>query len=194
VKTPINAEEVLQRCESYLNEITRQDIDNLTEFAECRLASLGLSPCSGEDIVQRAFQSVLRGLEMDQGGRRPRPVDVENKDSFLNYLRGAVSSKAEAATRRRELRHVHESYEESQGELDGGETHTPAQDAELADLSQELFERLRERAPARLHETIDAWEAVCLHSDRIPTVNGRRRHAGEVRQLAQSVLLELVAA
>jgi DNA-directed RNA polymerase specialized sigma24 family protein len=191
VRIPNNAE-VLRLCEALLQQITEQDIANLTEFAECRLVALGLSPASAEDVVQRAFESILRGLESDQGGRRPRLVDVVNKEAFLNYLRGAVSSKAEAATRRRELRHVHEPYEESLGESGSGAADSPVMAAEFGDLAQELFARLRQRAPARLKETIDAWESVYWDTDRIPTVNGQRRQAGEVRQLAQSVMLELI--
>ena len=186
-----NEAEVLKRCEAFLREITAEDIANLTEFAQARLAALGLPPCSGEDVVQRAFESILRGLETDRGGRRPRPVDVASSEAFANYLRGAVSSKAEAMTRRREWRH--EPYEANEGTVETGEARTPAMDAELADLAQEFFCRLRQRAPSRLMETIDAWEGVYLDSDRIPAVRGQRRHVGEVRDLAQSVMLELGA-
>ena len=60
-----------------LNELTQVDIHNLTEFAECSLAVKGQNPTAGEDITQRALLAILRGLEMDQGGRMPRLVDME---------------------------------------------------------------------------------------------------------------------
>lgn len=177
-------------CELRLGEITRADTASLTEFAECRLAALGGSPSGAADVAQRAFLVVLKGLEMDQGGRKPRLVDVQDKPAFMNYLRGVVSSIAEAMTRRRRLIVKQKQWDDNQPcpERSG---ESPSQGAEMSDLEHKLFERLRERAPQRLMPTIDQWETIFRHSDRIPAVCGRRKYVSEVRHLAREILSEL---
>ena len=52
---------------------------------------------------------------------------------------------------------------------------SPVEEAELSELAQTLFGRLRERSP-RLHQsTIDAWQQVYPHADRVPSVKNRRK-------------------
>jgi len=70
---------------------------------------------------------------------------------------------------------------------DGGAS---AKDAEWHDLRDQLFPRLRARAPKRLLPTIDAWEPVFTQSDRIPAP-GQRSYVREVRDLAKEVLSEI---
>jgi hypothetical protein len=62
--------------------------------------------------------------------------------------------------------------------------------AEWADLIGQLFPRLRAQAPRRLIPTINHWEPVFLHSDRIPA-QGHRKHVREVRNLTQKILSAL---
>ncbi len=176
-------------CEARLGEITEADCADLTEFAECRLVAVGAPPACGEDVTQRAFHAVLVGLETDQGGRKPRLVDITDKPTFLNYMRGVISSLVYAMTRKRRFNTGHEAWDENTASPDAGRD-SPAQQAAFRDLGQELFPRLRSRAPRRLLPTIQAWESVFLHSDRIPA-KGHRKYVREVRDLAQTVLEEL---
>jgi len=177
-------------CETRLQEFTGADSADLTEFAECRLIVFGASPTLGEDLTQRALQQVLQGLETDQGGRRPRLVDLENKPAFLNYLRGVISSLVFGMTTKREfIANYSSGYDDAiaSPDDDGG---AAVKHAELIDLRDQFFPRLRARAPKRLLPTIDAWEPVFTLSDRIP-VRGQRTYVREVRNLAKEVLSEL---
>lgn len=176
-------------CELRLNELSREDLANLTEFAERSLVAMGRNPWAGEDATQHALAAILRGLESDRGGRQPRPVDVANKDSFLNFVRGAISSTLEAMSRKRQFRIEHTGLEEDMASIAVATT-TPATQAELDDLRDQLFLRLRDRAPQRLQRTLDAWERVFTESDRIPAP-GHRLYVGEVRDLAKEVVSEL---
>jgi hypothetical protein len=189
MKTPLSLE--CRACsEVRLSELSAADIANLNEFAERRLAATGLNPVSGEDVTQRALVAILQGLESDQGGRMPRLVDVENKGTFLNFVRGAISSIVEAMGRKLEFRSVHTPFEDGMPPPSARVAITPAESAELADLRDQLFPRLRARAPRRLKRTIDAWQSVFAESDRIP-VRGHRRYVGEVKGLAQEIISEL---
>jgi hypothetical protein len=166
------------------------DLANLTEFAERSLAAKGLNPSAGEDATQRALAAILRGLESDQGGRVPRLVDIENKDAFLNFVRGAVSSIIEAMGRKQQFRNEHELWQDGMAVSEPGSQLTPSQLAELSDLRDQLFPRLRAQAHRRLRRTIDAWEPVFTESDRIPAP-GHRSYVREVRELAQEIVTEL---
>ncbi len=176
-------------CEARLGEITEADCADLTEFAECRLVAVGAPPSCGEDVTQRAFHAVLVGLETDQGGRKPRLVDINDKPAFLNYMRGVISSLVYAVTRKRRFHAGYETWEQNTSVQDS-ERDSPAQPAAFQDLGQQLFPRLKSRAPGRLLPTIQAWESVFLHSDRIPA-KGHRKYVREVRDLAKTVLEEL---
>jgi hypothetical protein len=190
MKTPYQPE-LKALCEARLREFTRADSADLTEFAECRLIVRGASPCIGEDVTQRALQQVLQGLETDQGGRRPRLVDLEDKPAFLNYLRGAISSLVYGMTHKSGFGADCEMRGDGEDPAvcvdDGG---VCAKGPELNDLRVQLFARLRERAPKRLLPTIDAWESVFEHSDRIPAP-GQRSYVREVRNLTKEVLSEI---
>jgi hypothetical protein len=190
MKTP-NSPELVNLCETRLREITKVDSADLTEFAECRLIVLGVSPSSGEDLTQRAFQQVLQGLETDQGGRQPRLVDVANKPAFLNYLRGVISSLVYGMTTKCGFRAEHRQWDDEMP-APGGTGNAPAKDVELNDIRNQLFPRLRALAPSRLLPTIAAWESVFEHTDRIPT-RGKRANGREVKNLAKKVLSELGA-
>jgi hypothetical protein len=180
--------ELARLCKARLGEITDADIAALSEFAERRLVELGVPPSCGEDVTQRALHAVLYGMEKDRGGRKPRLVDVNDKTAFLNYLRGIVSSLLYSMTRTRGFRTTQQ-WDDSGPSPDAGRP-SPANEAGLRDLGEQLFRRLRARAPRRLFPTINAWEAVFLSSDRIPA-RGHRKYVREVKKLAQEVLLEL---
>jgi hypothetical protein len=177
------------RCEVRLSELERSDITNLNEFAECRLAIKGLDPSGGQDATQRAFAAILRGLESDQGGRVPRLVDVETKEAFMNYLRGAISSIVEAMGRKREFRRESEPWMDTLGEIDRNAPN-PANLAELSDVRDHLFEQLHARAPRHLKRVLAAWKPIFAESDRIPGA-GNRRYATEVKALAREIITEL---
>jgi len=177
-------------CEARVHELTGVDSTDLTEFAECRLHARHASTTLGKDMSQEAVRQVLQGLETDQGGRRPRLVDLVNKPAFLNYLRGVVSSLIYAKTRQ-------PGFSPAPLLEDDDDTAEPRHDdgaavkaGELNDLRDQLFPRLRARAPKRLFPTLDAWEAVFTESDRIPAP-GQRSYVREIRALAKEVLSEI---
>jgi len=188
MKTPLSLE-CSARCKVRLSELSQADITNLTEFAEHRLAAQGVNPSAGEDVTQRALTAILQGLESDQGGRTPRLVDLENKSTFLNYVRGAISSISEAVARTHKRRINYRPLDKAASTRDEA-MRTPAENAEMSDLQEQLFPRLRAQAPRRLRRTIDAWESVFKESDRIPAP-GHRKYVGEVKGLAQEIISEL---
>jgi len=175
--------------EARLGEITESDRANLTRFAERRLAAAGAPPSCGEDITQRAFHAVLIGVETDEGGRKPRLVDLSNKPAFLNYMRGIISSLVYAMTHKRMFHRGHNEWDDNIA-APNSDSHSPANQAALRELADKLFPQLRLNAPGRLLPTIAAWESVFLESDRIPAP-GHRKYVREVRELAQKVLPEL---
>ena len=187
MSNPVNPE-IKTLCENRLNEITPTDTADLAEFAECRLVALGVPPSWGQDVTQKAFQLVLQGLETEQIGRRPCLEDLKDRLSFLNFLRGIISSLAHAMTVK--------SWFKAEQMLDDGAPipdeagRSPAQRAEFSDLRDQLFIRLRKRAQPCLRSTIDAWESVFDESDRIPTPVSRK-NGHEVRSLAKKILTEL---
>jgi hypothetical protein len=175
----------------YLRQITNQDLAELLKFAQSRLAALGLAVSQGQDVVQRALESILLGLVPGETGRRPRSMDVADKAAFRNYLRGAVASKAEALTRQREARQPHLTYDDGLASVEIALSRTPATEAEISDFGREFFDRLRHLAPARLQESISAWEAEYPDADRIPTVRGQRKYGVELRRLARKVVFAI---
>ena len=184
--------EVRAGCEARLSELEQTDIANLTQFAEYRLANAGLPPSAGEDVTQCALLAMLRGLESDQGGRLPRLENTQTKEAFLNWLRGAICSIIEAMGRKKQFRNPHAAWDDNVGT--GNSDHrmpSPSEQAEVHDLAIQLFDRLRERTPKRLHPTIAAWEHVFDQSDRIPDVKGRRKYVHQIRYLARDIVSEL---
>jgi hypothetical protein len=185
---PLNQERRV-RCELRLSELLPADLTNLMIFAERRLTASGLNPSAGEDVTQRALMAIIKGLESDQGGRVPRLVDLEDKETFLNFARGAISSSIEAMGRKLVFRTEHKLWND-EIEASPAAPVTPAKQAELDDLKDQLFTRLRARAPKRLRRTIDAWEKVFTEADRIPAP-GHRLYVAEVKDLAKEIITEL---
>ncbi|MGA2659369.1 MAG: hypothetical protein ABSH34_17835 [Verrucomicrobiota bacterium] len=174
------------RCDELIQSLTDEERARLTRFAERRLGHFGLRDREPKELFHQAICSVLRGLSGD-GGRRPNPRDMAGRDSGLNYLRGAINSVAEgwACT--------FYSEDENNCSLDALPEFLPAaadtlKSVEYADFVAELFKRLRQRAPARLLPTIDAWEKP--PDGRIPIVTSRK-HTAAVRRLARQIAIEL---
>ena len=181
--------ELAALCHIRLAEITDADSAALTQFAKCRLMAVGIASSYGEDVAQRAFQAVLEGLEIRRHGRRPRLLDIESKAAFQNYMRGVISSTIGVMMRKRGFRSEHLQWDDNiHPRAPGGRA--SACELEMRDLREQLFIRLRARAPRRLLRTIDAWESVFLYSDRIPA-RGHRIYVSEVRNLAKEVIREL---
>jgi hypothetical protein len=160
---------------------------------------LGRSSGDGEDIVQFALGAVVQGLESDQLGRRPRPKDVGDKESFFLYLEGIIVSRIQCETKSRRIKAYHrhspiaeerDPDDRDQGMVVASPTRTASEQAALDDLQQELFMRLRERAPQRLRPTLDEWEKVFQESDEIPTPTFRKSRV-QLRSLAREVLKEI---
>jgi len=183
--------DIVVGCENRMADITGADRRSLLHFAECRLMRMGIESSYGEDVTQRAFEVVMIGLRSKESGRKPRLQDVRNLPAFLNYMRGVISSLLYALTKNKEFQ-ASQYLLISLTTLPANESSSPALQAELTDLRDEMFLRLRSRAPLRLRETIDAWEAVFIYSDRIPAP-GSRKYIRELRMLAKEVLVELSA-
>ena len=81
----------------------------LAGFAERRLGWLPRSRFSGEDAVQKALLSLIRGTRNGNSGRRPKMEHVRTKGAFLHYIRSATNSVIEGTRRNRELLFIHES-------------------------------------------------------------------------------------
>ena len=141
------------------------------------MAHFGLNFEDALDLYQQAVYAILHG-------RNPNSADLADRDAFLNYIRGAINSVVEgwARTFRREGK--------KNCSLDLiPELVAPVDtNVEFSDLKEQLFARLRRRAPARLLPTIDAWEKA--PDGRIPCVTSRK-HVFAVRQMAQRIAVEL---
>src|SRR5581483_10888186 len=103
MKTPLTGEN-RAAGDVRLNELSPQDINGLTQFAERSLMLKGFDPGVGEDVTQRALMSVVMGLETGRSGRIPRPSDLKTKEAFVNYLRGIVSSHISKMGHERKIR------------------------------------------------------------------------------------------
>lgn len=154
----------------------------MTHFAERRLAHFGLPTHQGEDVVQQALYAILKAQQGD-GGRNPNPEDLESQAAFVNYLRGVVNSIAEGWARPL-FRNPHLSLDAVQEVV----ADPQVSQVEFRDLMVQMFVRMRERAPARLFPTIDAWEKS--PDGRIPCVTCRK-HVSAVREIARDILTKL---
>lgn len=167
-----------------LAELEADEVHHLRRFAWRRLERLGGRGAAAEDVVQASLLSVLVGANNPGNGRTPRPADVTDAGRFLNYLRGVIASKAEVLTR-----HPRPDRVELKKALPVVSPAVPPDRvAAWNDFKAQFFLRLRQRAPTHLAPTIAAWEAVFLEADRIPAVNGNRKHAHQVRKLARRLL------
>jgi hypothetical protein len=195
----MNDLEVMQRCESLIKDISTNDIALLTNFAEYRLMGLGRSFADGEDITQSALMAVMQGLEADKLGRHPRQQDVTNKDEFLKYLKGVIISLIQCETKTRKIKSYHQHIpivdatgvtEEQGGIYLATNLPNPAEQAARDDEQDQLFAKLRQRIPQRLHRTLEQWEEVFQESDVIP-VDRFRKHRVELRRIAREFFQEL---
>jgi len=179
-----------------LHQLTAADLNRLAGFAERRLGWLPRSRFSGEDAVQKALLSLIRGTRNGNSGRRPKMEHVRTKGAFLHYIRSATNSVIEGTRRNRELLFIHESIHRT---WDGEEEQTtvvlaagtePDADASLVDLKREFFLRLHRKAPPKLLPDIDEWEKSFFWADHVP-YHRVRDHSRQVRVLAKRVLKDL---
>jgi hypothetical protein len=179
-----------------LEQLTRDDLRALAEFAERRMDWLPSAPFSPEDMVHKALHSIIRGTKKGVEGRRPRLENLQSKEAFLHYVRSATNSVIEAAKRKRELWVIHETIHR-QKDIESEQrlivlTATPTADEDhgMVDLRNELFARLRKVAPHNLHATIDEWEKSFLWDTKVP-FRRKRTHRDQVRRLAVQILKEI---
>jgi DNA-directed RNA polymerase specialized sigma24 family protein len=138
------------------------------------------------DLVQQSLYAVLRGIH-GKDGRKPNSKDLRSTRNFLNYLRGVVNSTAEgwARTYHRENGKTHQSLDLIQECIPD-----PKHDQiEYKDLERQFFTRLRSIVPARLKQTVNAWEKA--PDGLIPCVISRK-HVCSVRKYAQGIAMELL--
>jgi hypothetical protein len=167
------------------------DVRSLTLFADCLFRQRGLESSratTGEDLGQEAVRAVLIGLEDKGNGRRPRLVDVADKDAFLNYLRGIVHSKFNALMRPVQPPTIPMADAEN---TCSSAAASPSAEAAMTDLKNEILRRVRARSSRHLATTITAWEHEFADCDRIPILNGSRKNAFRVRRIAAQVVKEL---
>ena len=144
MSTPFGLE-LARLCKARLGEITDADIAALTEFAERRLVEIGVPPSYGEDVTQRALHAVLHGLEKNQGGRQAAPGGCQRQNRFLKLpARDRFSSLLYSMTRTCGFRTTQQ-WDDSAPSPDAGRP-SPANEAALRDLGEQLFRRLRARA------------------------------------------------
>jgi hypothetical protein len=174
------AADINSLCRQRLDTISQADLDGLTGFTRWKLGSE--LDILAEDVVQSALDAILEDLDAN-GGRKPRLVDVSDHGAFLKYLRGVISSKADASVRHSGLSTAIELSPDLP--VDGL---SPAEDVELTDVKQAFIASLKQQAPWRLQSTIDAWNEVFWTSDQIPTVNGHRKYGTEIKRLAQEIV------
>ena len=189
MKKPLEPE-IRQRARRLIDEVTSEDLRSLTLFADCLFRHRGLESSratTGEDLGQEAVRAVLIGLEDKGSGRRPRLVDVADKDAFLNYLRGIIHSKFNALMRPVQPPTISIADAENACQSPS----SPAAEAAITDLKTEILRRVRARAPRHLSTTIAAWETEFADCDRIPILNGSRKNAFRVRRIAARVVKEL---
>lgn len=180
-------------CWEFLNSITNEERSQLIYFAQRRLSHFALRIDRDEELYQQALCSIVQGIhrqesdDSTQEGRKPRPVDVQSRPNFLNYVRGAINSIAEGWARpnqRNGYRAMHYPLDVVQ-EFIAAPKDTSV---DFRELSTELFSALRKQAPAKLLPTIDAWEKA--PDGRIPRVTNRK-HVFAVRKLSQKIAREL---
>ena len=179
-----------------LNQITAEDLRQLTEFADRRFGSIPQRQFSADDAVQKALFSILLGTGKTGPGRRPNPDHVETKSTFLHYVRSVINSVIEAFGRPRELTYIHESIAESEN---SEERHTgivltsapqPDADPGMVDLKRELFQRLHTIAPRELLPVIREWERTFFWASHVPC-RRKRDYVRQVRMLAKMSLKKL---
>jgi len=182
-------EDAAKRCEKLITELTTEDFESLKQFAQRRLNRFSLSHMEAGEVCQRVFLSVLRGLNPNLSGRRPRPMDVTSKTAFLNYLRGGISSVVDSLFRANK-REDKFRCQDSNVDITVPDASSPAMLAGWSDFEMVMFARLRRRAPRRLLKTINEWQKVFFQADRIPAT-ASRKYTAELRTIAAKVVKEL---
>lgn len=186
------------RIRHKMEELTRPDLEGLVGYAHRRLLRVGLDPNLAEDITQDAFQAILLGLETGTAGRHPRRMDVESKQSFIDYIGGAINSLIAYERGKWRYRFHHQPIglpkpDEDDAELSFEITSTDRVEHEAGwnDLQAAFFARLKPRAFQQLRPILADWEMEWRWASKIPVPIPQRRFRGTVRRLAKDVLQEL---
>jgi hypothetical protein len=172
-----------------MQELTGEDLADLARYAGYRLARVRLDPSEGEDFRQDALLAVLHGAQSISSGRHPRPVDLQNRSAFLDYLKGVIGSLVEAERRRLAHRFSHEPFAESVGYQPAAFYGHPIE-LEFNDLRIEFFKRLEQRVPGRLSRIVLTWKDQ--GNDLIPLLGHHRRIRQQLKKLAAQVLRQLI--
>ena len=177
-----------------LESLEKGDFSDLSKFACHQLTRVGLPSSDADDIVQEAIATLAIGTSSKLKGRHPRKRDLQSSDSFNRYLKGVIRSLIHTQRCLLENQHPHAPWKDEIGELigftdsDSGQIHN---EVAFKDLLDQLFSRLRARAPARLFDILNAWRAQQFDCERIPVLGMHRRLRCELRALAAQVLHEL---
>ena len=182
------------RCAELIENIASENLMPLRYYAAYRLQRVGLSGQGAEDLVHDAIAAILNGIRHKKRGRHPLEQDLKSAETFTRYLRGVVNSLVEAERRRREHSHIHVGMNEDFREDDcflGTQLVAevgPENDPAWRDFLDELFSRLRGRAPKHLLSMITGWQKESLWAVKIPLGPNCRRHRAELRKLAREIL------
>ena len=182
-----------------LEQLTRSDRASLVAYAQRRLSRVGLDPDLAEDMTQDAFQAILLGLETQVSGRHPRTMDVESRESFIDYLGGVVNSLVAYERGKRRYRFEHEPIglpkpdedDDAQLRFEIQSADQVEREAGWNDLQAAFFARLKPRAFQQLQPILADWETEWRGASKIPVPIPQRRFRRTVRRLAKEVLEEL---
>lgn len=171
------------------------DYHQLQRYAAVRLARLSLNPEAAADIVHEAIESVLIGLGGGRDGRHARPKDLQDSPAFVMFMKRTIKSIATSVGRHHRcvpfvpLASGEDPDEKFAGTLASGPG--PDREVEFSDLAQELFRRLRKRAPRPVWRMAKAWEQEVAWSDAIPLRGTHRQYRAQLRELAREILAEI---
>jgi hypothetical protein len=183
VKLPL-AGDTQKLCQARIDAITEAEYRSLWRFADDRLTCIGLPPTDALDMVNQAIYLVEQGM-LNGDGRKPTRKDVVSEKAFHDYMTGTINSLINAESRKRKHRGT---LTDAEWENLQGKSELACEQACRNDIKAQLFVKLRQEAAPHLHPTIDAYEQIFDHCDRIPTVNGKRKYAHEVRRMARKIV------
>jgi hypothetical protein len=103
-------------------------------------------------------------------------------ESWEDYLRSIINSKAEAMSRRIRFEPMPE-----RDTIPSSTMPSPAQVTHQADLKETFFKLLKKRVAPSDQPTVAEWEAAFEHTERIPVLGGHRKSTWRVRNQARKV-------
>ncbi len=142
-----------------------------------------------DQVLPQLFMEVLPQASIEDllaGRRRPRLEDLSDQDAFEDYLRGIISSKAEARSRQ-----VRCEARPEQDTIASSDSPCPSHSAHQADLKAAFFTLLRKKTALRDQATVADWEDTFEDTDSAPVFEGDRKSTRRVRRAARRVVREL---